>query len=597
MNDSIDSAAASNPGKDAGKYAPRNWHPDERPTMPGGPSFPAHSTPRRVAFFLIGTLVTLTGGLGNALVTVNLVNLQGTLGAFAAETNWLPAAYVMTNVSMNLLLVKFRQQFGLRAFTEFFLVLYALVTFAHLFVNDLGSAIAVRAAHGMVGAALSTLGLYYTLQAFKKEWRSKGIVISTGISQLPQPIAYLFSAGLLEFAEWRGLYMFELGLTLLTLAGVLWIKLPPGDRFKAFRPTDFLTFMLFAPGMALLCAALTFGRVLWWTEQPWVGVALAASIFLIVAAIAVEHNRKNPLLNLRWLTNGTIARLFLAMMLVRVVLSEQSIGAVGFLRMVGLNNDQLQTLFLVVLLSTILGIVVSAVILRPPHLMGPQVIALLIMALGAWIDSHATNLTRPVEMYVSQGMLAFGGTLFLGPLLLTLLGSVIANPGNLITFSVLFGLTQNLGGLLGSSLLGTYQVMREKFHSSSLAEQLSSLDPLVAARIQQGGAAYARVLTDPAARTRQGLSVLSQGATREANILAYNDVFLMIAILAAALALWIFGRALWLTYCAAPPAAAPAAPAVRDGATDSPIATAAGTPPEPMPAAGAAPQPPINRAL
>jgi len=569
------------------KYTPRDWHPDERPTLPGGPSFPAHSTPRRVAFFLIGTLVTLTGGLGNALVTVNLVNLQGTLSAFSAEVNWLPTAYVMTNVSMNLLLVKFRQQFGLRAFTEFFLVLYALVTFAHLFVNDLGSAIAVRAAHGMVGAALSTLGLYYTLQAFTKVWRPRGIIISTGISQLAQPIAYLFSSRLLELAEWRGLYVFELGLTLVTLAGVLWVKLPPGDRFKAFRPTDFVTFALFAPGMALLCAALTFGRVLWWTSQPWVGVALAAAIVLIVASIAVEHNRKNPLLNLRWLTNGMIARLFIAMILVRVVLSEQSVGAVGFLRLVGLNNDQLTTLFGVVLLSTIAGIVFSALTFNPARMMAPQVVALLIMASGAWIDSHATSVTRPAEMYVSQGLLAFGGVMFLGPLLLTLMGSVITNPGNLITFSVLFGLTQNLGGLLGSSLLGTWQITREKFHSSQLADSLSSLDPLVAARIQQYGAAYARVLTDPASRTRQGISLLTQTQTREANILAYNDVFLAIAVLATLLAAWIFGRALWIDYVAPKPAPAtpPAAPPPatgRDAATDSPISTAAGEPPEPV---------------
>ena len=566
------------------KYTPREWHPDERPTMPGGPSFPNHPYWRRVAYFLVGTLVTLTGGLGNSLVTVNLLNLQGTLGAYATEVNWLPTAYVMTNASMNLLLVKFRQQFGLRAFTEFFLVLYALVTFAHLFVNDIGSAIAVRAAHGMVGAALSTLGLYYMLQSFKKEWRPRGIMVSTGVSQLAQPAAYLFSTRLLELAEWRGLYIFELGLTIVTLGAVLWLKLPPGDRFKAFRPTDFLTFSLFAPGVALLCAALTFGRVLWWTEQPWIGVALAASIFLIVAAIAVEHNRKNPLLNLRWLTNGMIARVFLALMLVRVVLSEQSIGAVGFLRMVGLNTDQLTTLFLVVLVATILGIAMSVLIFDPKHLMAPQVIALLIMALGAWIDSHTTNLTRPEEMYLSQGMLAFGGVLFLGPVLLTIMGSVITNPGNLITFSVLFGLTQNLGGLLGSSLLGTYQVMREKFHSSNLAEQLSILDPMVASRIQQSGAAYARQLADPASRTRQGISSLSQTATREANILAYNDVFLVIALLATVLAAWIFGRALWLKYVAPPaPAAPPPAPA-QETVTDSPIATAAGTPPEPTPA-------------
>jgi MFS family permease len=573
------------------EYAPREWHPDERPTLPGGPSFPQHSPRRRVAFFLVGTLVTLTGGLGNALTTVNVVNLQGTLGAYAAEMNWLPVAYVMANASMNLLLVKFRQQFGLRAFTEFFLVLYALVTFAHLFVNDLSSAIAVRAAHGMARAALSTLGLYYTLQAaWRKELRPKFIVASLGISQLPQPIAYLFSTRLLEVAEWRGLYVFELGLTLVTLSAVLWLKLPPGDRFKAFRPTDFLTFSLFAPGVALLCAALTFGRVLWWTEEPWVGVALAGAVVLIVAAIAVEHNRKNPLLNLRWLTNGMIARLFLAMMLVRVVLSEQSVGAVGFLRLVGLNNDQMTTLFLVVLLATAVGIVVSVVGTNPPHLMAPQVVALLIMAFGAWIDSHANSLTRPEEMYVSQAMLAFGGVLFLGPLLLTLMGSVITNPGNLITFSVLFSITQNLGALLGSSLLGTWQVMREKFHSSNLAEQLSSLDPLVAARIQRGGAAYGGVLLDPAARTRQGISVLSQTATREANILAYNDVFLAIAVMAAVLALWIFGRALWLKYVATLPAAAgpPPGPTALDTGpaeppTDSPIATADGTPPLPVP--------------
>jgi hypothetical protein len=87
-------------------------------------------------------------------------------------------------------------------------------------------------------------------------------------------------------------------------------------------------------------------------------------------------------------------------------------------------------------------------------------------------------------------------------------------------------------------------------------------------------------LADPAARSRQGIAALAANQTREANILAYNDVFLLIAVIAALAALWIFGRALWLKYVAPPtPAAAP--PQQPDSATDSPIATAAGTPPEP----------------
>jgi MFS family permease len=536
-------------------YKPHAWAPDERPTLPGGPSFPRHSAPRRVAYFLIGMLVTLTAGLGNALVTVNLVNLQGTLGAFSAETNWLPTAYVMTNVSMNLLLVKFRQQFGLGAFTEFFLALYALVTFGHLFVGDLGSAIAVRAAHGMVGAALTTLGLYYTLQSVDKPLRASALVVWSGISQLPQPIAYIFSSTLLQYAEWRGLYLFELGLTLVTLGAVLWLKLPPGDRIRAFRPLDFLTFLLFAPGMALLCAAITFGRVLWWTDTPWIGIALAAAIALLLAALCLEHNRDEPLLDVRWLASASIVRLAIALVLVRVVLSEQSVGAVGFLRLVGLNNDEMQTLFIVILLASVLGVIVSSLVVRPPHLDAPQAAALLAMALGAWIDAHADNLTRPAQMYVSQGLLAFGGVLFLGPVLLAMVGPVFANPRYLISFSVLFGLTQNLGGLLGSSLVGTFQVAREKFHSSMVAERLTALDPLVAARIQHDGAAYAGALVDPLARSRQGVAALAANATREANILAYDDVFLLIAVLSGLLAVWTMGRMLrraWTTKASAP---------------------------------------------
>jgi MFS family permease len=548
------------------RYAPREWHPDEKPMLPGSPSTPDHPNWLRVVYLLVGILVTLTGGLGNALVSVNIVNLQGALGAYATETAWLPAAYVMTNVSMNLLLVKFRQQFGLRLFTEFFLVLYALVTVAHLFVHDLGSAIAVRAAHGMVGAALSTLGLYYTLQAFRKPWRLKGMVIALGVSQLALPIAYIFSSDLLQFAEWRGLYLFELGLTLFSLGCVLLVKLPPSDRLKTFEKLDFVTFALFAPGMALLCAALTFGRLLWWFETPWIGAALAGALVLIAAALWLEHNRTRPLLNTRWLTNIDIVRLGLSMILIRVVLSEQGVGAVGFLRAVGLGNDQMQTLFVIVLAGTIAGIVAGVLTLSLQHLTAPVVVALLLMAAGAYIDAHATSLTRPEEMYASQFLLAFGGALFLGPSVIALIGSVISNPNNLISFAVMFGLSQNLGGLLGAAALGSFQVVREKFHSSQLVEHLTALNPLVAGRLQGAAAAYGPLLSDPADRATKGLGALSASATREANVLAYNDVFMVICVIALVTAGWIFLHALWRHFhpVAAPAASAPTPDPVTD---------------------------------
>ncbi|MFA0994959.1 MULTISPECIES: MFS transporter [Pseudomonas syringae group] len=543
------------------KYAPRDWAAHERPTMPGSPSTPLHSDARRWAFALVGVIVALTGGLGNALVVANLPYLQGVLGATSQDIAWLPAAYIMTNVSMNLLLVKFRQQFGLRAFTELFLVLYALVTLAHLFVNDIDSAIAVRAAHGMVGAALSTLGLYYMIQAFPQKWRLKALVLGLGTAQLATPLARLVSEDLLQIAQWRGLYLFELGMALLSLGCVLMLKLPPGDRFKAFEKLDFLTFGLLASGFALLCAVLSLGRIEWWLEAPWIGMASAASIVLICAGLAIEHNRSNPLLITRWLGSGAILRLGLAVILFRIVLSEQSVGAVGFLQALNMGSQQLHTLYLVMLLGSVAGLAVSALTINPAHLIKPLLISLAMMAVGAWMDSHSTNLTRQSNMYLSQFLLAFGGTFFLGPTLVLGISGVLANPRNMVSFSVLFGITQNIGGLIGSAALGTFQIVREKFHSSHIVEHLTLIDPLVQSRLQSYSASYSSVIADPSLRNSQGIRAMATAATREANVLAYNDVFMLIALIAVLTMIWISLRMLWLKMTTQPQALAPVAPA------------------------------------
>ncbi len=209
------------PRRQDNPYAPHDWAPHEKPALLGSPSTPLHSPQKRLAYGVVGLLVCLTGALGNAVVTANLQLLQGTFAAWSTEIAWLPAVYVMTNVSINLLLVKFRQQFGLRAFTEGFLVLYVLVTFFHLFVNDpqLGDDGPRRPRHGT--AALSSLGIYYQVQAWPARHRLKGLTIGITGSSLAIPLARLFSTELLQIDEWRGLYFFELGLALVSLACVI----------------------------------------------------------------------------------------------------------------------------------------------------------------------------------------------------------------------------------------------------------------------------------------------------------------------------------------------------------------------------------------
>ena len=505
----------------------------EAPQMPGSPGSPDHPYARRVAYAVVGVLLGLTAGFGNALVAVNTTALGGALGLDTVQIAWLPTVYVMTNVSINLLLIKFRQQFGLRPFALIFVGLYVVLTLAHLFAHDFSTAILVRAASGMAAAPLSTFALYYIMQAVPPAARLRGVVLGIGVPQCATPLARLFSPDLLAMSQWRTLYLFELGLAVLSLAAVLAFRLPPTVRRKAFEPLDFVTFTLFAGSTALFAAVLGLGRVVWWTEAAWIGWALLAAIPMLGAALLIESGRANPLLNTRWLASADIVRFAIVTVMARIVLSEQTVGAVGLLTALGQTNDQLQTLFAIVAVASLAGVLVSAATLdiaRPAH---PVMLAVGLVAVAAWADSHATSLTRAPQLYWTQALIAFATTFFLGPaLLFGLTRALKEGTGHIISFIALFGIINSLGGLGGSALLGTYQVVREKENSAALVQAIDPTDPIVQARIQSGAAGVGRVVGDPAFRTAEGGALLSQAATREANVLAYGDVFRLVALLA-----------------------------------------------------------------
>jgi MFS family permease len=514
--------------------------PHERPMLPGSPATPDHTLRYRLAYAAIGLLVTATGSIGSAMITANTQQLAGALGASITEAAWLPVVFVMTNACMNLLLIKFRQQYGLRLFAQIFLIAYVMIGIGNLFFEDYQSTLIVRAFAGMASAAMSSLGILYLIQAFPAAHRLKGLIIGIGASSLAIPAVRLFTNHLVDLSEWRGFHMFELGLSLLSLASVFALRLPPSEKLKVFDKLDFVTFALFAPGMALLCAVLGLGRIVWWTEAAWIGWALIGAIVLLTAALVVEYNRETPLINLKWISGPDIVRLALAIIGVRIVLSEQTAGAVGLMTQLGVGPDQMHGLFLLILIATLAGTLTSALTLNMAKLNKPIAIALGLIAVGAFIDAHSTTLTRPAQLYFSQALLAFSASFFIGPAMMQGIVQVLQKGAqNLVSFIVIFGIGQNVGGLLGSALIGTIETVREKFHSSQLSEQISLGDPDVILRLQQLSGAYARVIGDPGLRTAEGQVLLQQQITQQAHVLAYNDVFLLISAFAALGCLWV----------------------------------------------------------
>jgi hypothetical protein len=185
------------------------------------------------------------------------------------------------------------------------------------------------------------------------------------------------------------------------------------------------------------------------------------------------------------------------------------------------------------------------------------VISLVLISIGAFMDADASNLTRPAQLYVSQALIGFAATYFLGPLMMSgVLRALAKGPSHIISFSAVFGISQTLGGLGGAALLGSFQVMRQREHAGNLVQSLVASDPNVAARLDLLSLSYARQVADPLLRRTQGSTLLSQQVTREANILAFNDVFLLIGTLAAIAAVIVGLRWAWYRWKGINPLAA-----------------------------------------
>lgn len=475
-------------------------------------------------------LLGLTQGLGLNLVSANISGLQGSLGATQIEANWLIAAYMATNVTGTMVIYKIRTQFGLRRFAEVGVIAYTLVTIAHLFTRDLQSAIAVRAMIGIASAPLSTLAFFYML-----EWLPPSKKMTVGIcfgllgTQIAPSVARVISPTLLELGQWHGLYLFETGLALMSLAVIFLLPITQIPHIKVFDSEDLLSFPLIAMGFGALAVVLSMGRLYWWFDAPWIGVVLAVAIASLTLLVIVELHRIHPAINLRWLSTYDMLSLAGSFFIFRFLLSEQTTGAVGLFNVLGLQNDQLIPLFWIIVVMTVVGYCLTALLLTVKTVSLLHLTSLVLIAAASWMDSHSTNLTRPEQFYVSQSMMAVAGALFMPSAMMMGFGQALKRgPMFILSFLVIFLGTQSMGGILCSAALGTFQTIREKFHSSVLTDQLTLLNPLVAQRVQTYAGAYAKVLPDTALRNAEGVAALGKAATQEANVLAYNDMFLLI---------------------------------------------------------------------
>lgn len=518
------------------------FKPHERPFMPGSPASPDHPKLRKIAYLLIGLYICIVGGFQNGLLLANLTTLQGHLGLTSVDAGWVTVAYNMTNICMSILLYKSRQQFGIQRFVRAVMIALLLANFVQLFDMGYRLELIARGISGIAASGLSTLAIFYLMQGMPPEARIGGFLIGIGLTQVATLLARAISPMFLFDGNISNLFLFQFALSLVAVGLVNILTLPKGEIIKSFEKLDLLSFPLLATGMGLLCAFLVQGRIQWWST-PWLGGALAASVVLIGAAFLIEHNRQNPMLHTRWMTSGDLVRFALTGAMVRVLTAEQNFGATGLLSAVGMVNDQLVTYYSVLTVATLAGAILAVVTINPTDLRKPILICLVLIAIGAFLDTDSGLLTRPANLYLSQSLLAFAAVYSMAPMMMEgMLRALSKGPSYLVSFVALFSLSQTLGGLAGVAALSAFHTWRTKVHLMTLGTSISNGDPEVSAAISGIANSLTQRMTDPVLRNATAAGQLIQEVGREAAILAFNDVFFVIGSIASIAFLILFTR-------------------------------------------------------
>lgn len=523
------------------------FRPHEMPVLPGSPANPDHPAPRKAAYLAIGLLLGLTGGAQNGFLLANTPALQATLDLTPVETGWLTVAFFSTYACMSMLLFRVRQERGIQPFVRWAMSGLVLANLVQLIEPGKGVELTARAIAGIVASGLSALSLYYLMQGLPASKRIAGIVISVGLSQVAFPLARALSPALLVDGQMDRIFLFQFGLSLLALGSVSLLRLPPGIRQKTFEPLDLPSFGLFLIGVTALCAFLVQGRIQWW-DTPWLGGALVVAILGLGGCIMIELNRASPMLDLNWLTGRNLIALMLVAASVRVLVAEQGFGATGLLAALGYGPDQQVSYLWVLTGATLAGVLVSVVRLDPRDLVRPVMVAIAVIAIAAFSDTRAGPLTRPQDLYLTQGAIAFAAVFAIGPVMMEgMLRALAAGTNRVVSFIAIFSLSQSIGGLAGTAALSAFYTIRLKTHLIDAGQTLTLANQPLAQALANAARRVAPVQADPALQQQSAAASISAEAGRQAAVLAFSDVFFAVGVLAGvafvAIALpWAFNR-------------------------------------------------------
>jgi MFS transporter, DHA2 family, multidrug resistance protein len=474
--------------------------------------------------------------LDSSIVNVSLPHMQGSFSAGVDEVAWVVTSYLVANGIMIPMTGWISARFGRKRY--FMLSLFSFVCASAMCgaAHSLGQMIVFRLIQGLAGAAMVPSSQAIMMETFPPEEQQLAMA-TWGVGMMVAPVIGPTLGGWIT-DNWNWRWNFYINVPLGVVALIMLSAFVHDPAYLRSRrvggKVDWFGIVCLVLWLGLLQIVCDRGQRADWFSSPWVIWATGLSGLAMILLVFHELHFPDPIIELHILK----IRQFSSAVVVVVLLSFILFGS-GFLNPVFLQEFMGYTAWragLVMLPRALAGMasmLLAGQISRAGYdnrrLIG---VAFAIVALALWRMS-GWNLDVSISRIMLDSFVLGAGLGLSFPILSAAALSSIRRE-NMGYAASLFNMTRNTGAAVGIAYLTNMLLTRQQIHQAYLVQHFSVFDAwrMTNAPFFAPGSPRFHFVQQLVTGQRQGLGLVYHAIQQQSAMLAFNDIYRMLAVIA-----------------------------------------------------------------
>jgi DHA2 family multidrug resistance protein len=478
--------------------------------------------------------------LDSSIVNVCLPHMQGSFSASVDEVTWIITSYIVANGIMIPLTGWISERFGRKRYFLISVGIFVAASAACGAAQSMTQMVLFRLVQGAAGAAMIPSSQAILMETFPPGEQALAMAMY-GVGIVAAPVMGPTLGGWIT-DNWSWRWNFYINIPIGIVAAVMVTIFVHDPDFmrearKRARRIDYMGIAYLALGLGLLQIVLDRGQRADWFAATWVCVFTVAAVVMLTMLVIHELRFPEPILDLT---------------ILKIPLFVIAVSMITFMYLILYGANLLNPLFFQELMGYPAWRAGLAVV---PRSVGTLISMLLIAQLarraldtrwlvGVGFALLSYSLWTMGHWTLDVGMDNIRSAIFLsgvggGLIFPTMSAATLAcvERERMGYAASLYAMMRNTGSAIGISLVSNLLSSHQQIHQAYLGEHVTIFDAwkLDQAGARMPGAPQMHLLHGLATHQPQGFAVIYAEIQRQAALMTYNDIYRMLAVMAAIL--------------------------------------------------------------